>query len=396
MKIISKFKQDYSKWLLVLIASVSTIGFLLESHKLSKIRSQNRAYKKWFSKIPSSLPPSNPSARWPIQLQNIPFSDDLGIVLNSKTIAIRGVTAPYNASIIENEKSGSGYLLFFRYDEIDNDSSTLFHSHIACAELDSNFEQTEKEFQHVTSIAEHAEDPRVLKVGSDLLLVYNALHCDPTHYRRTMRIAKIDPETFKASYDTNLDLQEQPVEKNWVPFVYAKKGKEPSVHFEYTISPRRILDLPDPKTNSLVSLKFPQNSPFKRLFWPDDWGSLKGGTPAIKVDGEYLAFFHSSFNDNGYRWYMMGAYTFAGEPPFSITSISQYPILFKGIYSSTPLNLINLKLRCIFPCGFVVSNKDGRELIHIACGENDSAVRIVTLDKISLLKGLKKLKTKRV
>jgi predicted GH43/DUF377 family glycosyl hydrolase len=87
----------------------------------------------------------------------------------------------------------------------------------------------------------------------------------------------------------------------------------------------------------------------------------------------------------------MGAYTFEEKPPFRVTAISHYPILFKGIYDSPILNTASPKKRVIFPCGFVEEKRDGKELIHISCGENDTATKIVTVDKKALFKSLKKL-----
>jgi hypothetical protein len=36
-----------------------------------------------------------------------------------------------------------------------------------------------------------------------------------------------------------------------------------------------------------------------------------------------------------------------------------------------------------------VENRDGQDLIHLSCGENDSAIKILTFDKEALLKTLK-------
>ena len=126
------------------------------------------------------------------------------------------------------------------------------------------------------------------------------------------------------------------------------------------------------------------------------WGGLRGGTPAQKVGDEYLAFFHSSFRDrNGIIWYCMGAYTFEDQPPFRITKISNYPILFEGIYGTPPMNTADPMKRVIFPSGFVVEERNGKEVIHLSCGENDASVKIITLDKNTLLRGMKKIQLKR-
>ena len=38
-----------------------------------------------------------------------------------------------------------------------------------------------------------------------------------------------------------------------------------------------------------------------------------------------------------------------------------------------------------------MEEKHGKQLIHLACGENDAAVKIVTLDQEVLLRSLKKV-----
>ena len=119
---------------------------------------------------------------------------------------------------------------------------------------------------------------------------------------------------------------------------------------------------------------------------------FRSGTVVQKIGDEYLGFFHSAFEDsNNFVWYVVGAYTFEAKPPFRITSISNYPIFFDGIYNSTPVHTANPLVRCLFPCSFVIENSSGRELIQLSCGENDSHVKIVTIDKKALLKSLKKI-----
>jgi hypothetical protein len=133
---------------------------------------------------------------------------------------------------------------------------------------------------------------------------------------------------------------------------------------------------------------------FQSICWPKEWGGPKGGTPARRVGDQYLAFFHSNFNDlNDINWYVMGAYTFEAKPPFRLTGISYYPILFEGMFDSPPMVKANPRLRALYPSGFVVEKlEDGRELIHVSCGENDSTLQIVTIDKDALFKTLKRLK----
>jgi predicted GH43/DUF377 family glycosyl hydrolase len=159
--------------------------------------------------------------------------------------------------------------------------------------------------------------------------------------------------------------------------------------FEYSLSPHNILKLPDTRINSIDHLIFPDHPSPPRLPWQEVWGHPRGGTASLKIDDEYLGFFHSSFKDSeNILWYVFGAYTFEAEPPFRITSVSKCPILFKGIYDTPILNTALHNKRVIFPSGFVIEERDGRQLIQLSCGENDSGVKLVTIDKEALYKNM--------
>ena len=85
----------------------------------------------------------------------------------------------------------------------------------------------------------------------------------------------------------------------------------------------------------------------------------------------------------------MGAYTFAAYSPFKITRISPHPILFKGIYDTPHQVIANSKIRSIYPSGFTCEQREGKELIHVSCGENDSGIKIISMDKNALLASLR-------
>jgi hypothetical protein len=65
------------------------------------------------------------------------------------------------------------------------------------------------------------------------------------------------------------------------------------------------------------------------LPWRGEYGSfLKGGTPAILVDGHYLSFFHTeSSHTTAINTYYMGAITFCPQFPYEIHSISECAIM---------------------------------------------------------------------
>jgi predicted GH43/DUF377 family glycosyl hydrolase len=266
-----------------------------------------------------------------------------------------------------------------------------YFTHIGCATLNSDFQQTEEEFRVIETGSNHSEDPRVFNVGGSLYLVFNDIHPGNKNCR-TMRIGKLNLEHSKLDYVTDLDLQIKPVEKNWVPFEYLENGI-PKVYLGYSLNPHKVLKVDDPQVSLLTHLTFPNFSTYNKLFWPAIWGDyVKGGTPARKVGDYYLSFFHTFFLDeNKVAWYNMGAYTFEDTPPFRINAISNYPILYKGIYNSPPLNTADPTKKVVFPGGFVEGQQNGRDVIYLICGENDCAIKLITLDKEILIQGLKKI-----
>ena len=325
----------------------------------------------------------------PIELQNIPLGEKKGLVLGSKEVHIRNVVAPFSPSLIKNDQ---GYLLFFRYDVIDQRCSAGYYTYIGQAQLDKNFEQTAEEYKTIDTGSQYSEDPRVVEVGSELYLFFNDLHPSGAYGSRSMRVGKINLAESKIEYSTSLDLQFQNVEKNWVPFAFVEGNHQPELYIEYYINPHKILKLADPHVGSLEHLSFPGIASFQHLFWPRMWGNPRGGSSALKVDDEYLSFFHSSFKDrHGFHWYVMGAYTFEAQAPFRVTKLSHYPILFEGIYDTPLTNTAPERKRVIFPTGFVTDETAGKNVVHVACGENDCAIKIVTLDREVLLRSMKKI-----
>lgn len=321
----------------------------------------------------------------PSKLAHVPYGEDSGIVVGVKEVNIRNIKAPYNASLIP---STSGYELFFRYDVMSSKSKYApFYSHIGVVHLNDQFEQGNEEFKKIHVPTDYAEDPRAILVNNQLYLLYNALNTDNLN-NRCMYVAHLDKTSFDVTYNTILDMNLQWIEKNWSPFEYIGADQKACFFLEYQISPRKLLQLPDPQVNKMENLILPLEVSYLPLSWQKKWGKVRGGTPAQKIGNEYLGFFHSSFKENGLLWYVMGAYTFEAHPPFRITGISNHPILFRGIFETPYAKMAPLDKRVIFPSGFVVEKQNDQELIHVTCGENDSSVKIITLDKENLMKSM--------
>lgn len=370
-----------------LLLAALTVSAIYLKKELKVIRRNVSSYEHFLKAMNTN--PEGVKTSTPLELINVPKGEETGLVVGTKTIQIRGDVIPYNASLIQ--RNPEGYHLVFRYDEIDENSPAGFYTYLGLVDLDQNFDQTEKEFTRLQVQNNFAEDPRVLQTKDNCYLFYNTIGSPRNTGQRLMCMAELDPNQCQVKKISPFNPCLQSVEKNWVPFEYADETNTANVYFEYTVSPLKILKVENNSEKTLTHLSSPYNT--KRNYWPRIWGPLRGGTPALLVDGQYLAFFHSSFKDKQkVLWYCLGAYTFEATPPFRITGISHYPIMFKGIYNTPPLNTADPLKRVIFPCGFVVEKRAEGDWIHLSCGENDASVKIVTLNKDKLLQGLKKIK----
>jgi len=371
-------------WLLFVVVVLFTLECAHLEHKISglkrsfsyKVKKNRRldrmlaGHLKHLQKMPAHLPP---------ELAKIPLGEKNDIVLGVTTPGLRNAHAAHNASIIEKDDK---FLLFFRYDLLEQMQLQEFSTHIGCAELDQDFNQTEKEWKEIDLHTTSAEDPRVVKKGNELLLFFNAKVPEYKGARR-MYVAGLDEQNLSTQYTNHLDLYLKTVEKNWVPFL----GSSDEVYFQYQLSPVSILHLTNPEAGEINSISRGESL---GEFWPRKWGKPLGGTPGRLVDGQYISFFHSKFVDKkGMFWYVMGAYTFDRNHPEVITSVSEYPIMFEGIYDSKVSNTADLNKRVIYPSGFAIEEKDGKTLLHVACGENDSAIKIVTMDKARLIDSMR-------
>lgn len=302
-------------------------------------------------------------------------------VLEKKQIWISEYPAAYNPSIV---RWHGKLLMSFRVLTNPNNS---WHSHIGLVWLDENFNpiskpqllDTRPNRPHCPS---KSEDARIFTVNDSLYIIYNDNEEFYDYGLRRMHYSEVlyngreffvNPECIHTYEGASHDKWE----KNWVPFDY-----NGSLLLAYSIVPHRIfLPLFGYGTCETVA------STTSVFSWP--WGKnrLFGGTPALKVDGQYLAFFHSSIKmdtvQSGYMetWhYFMGAYTFNPEPPFAITQVSYLPIIGKGLYDN-PL----IYKRVIFPGSFVFDEN----YIWISYGREDAESWILKLDRKMLMHNLR-------
>lgn len=298
-----------------------------------------------------------------------------GIVKATKRIYFDDYPDAFNPSIIDVP---GGYLLSFRYCPDREHNPWL--SYIGAVFLDPSFEAKGPPQLLVTRprtsfVRSQSEDARLFRWNQRIFLIYNdnmELECTSTYDRRDMYVAEVQVRGERCTLSPPLKLvyeekyNAQLWQKNWVPFEWKRK-----LLMSYSLHPHEVIS---PNWHNGSCYRMALSTPL--IHWA--WGTLRGSTPALLVDGEYLAFFHSSKvlpskASWGYSiWhYLMGAYTFSKDPPFQIRKISAQPLVADGFYTES-----SYMKRVIFPGGFVTS---GGEL-YLAYGKDDSEMWIATLD----------------
>jgi predicted GH43/DUF377 family glycosyl hydrolase len=262
-----------------------------------------------------------------------------------------------------------------------------FRTFIGAVYLDKNFSQI-SDIQTIDTKSEFSEDPRVFSAGGKLYISYNDMQPNEV-YSRSMRLAELDPDTLTPLFICDMDQHINYVEKNWVPFANKDSNGNEKIFFGYGINPHKVLAMDDPQSSHMDHLVCPHNIAFQKLAWKEKkWGALRGGTPALLINGQYLAFFHTLFYESKRPWYAMGAYTFEATPPYRVTAVSPFPILFKGIYDTKAINTAHSKKKAIYPSGMTLGKEDGKDVVYLAVGENDSSIKILTFDAEGLLQSL--------
>lgn len=310
------------------------------------------------------------------------------IVLKTQKIEFPGFPQAFNPSFLKCEK---GIVLVFR------DSPNRFWdpwlNHMHAVLLDEDLKPISEPELLITGlntpcVTSQAEDPRVFSFGNRMYLIYNDnVEVSRPWYRdrRDMYMAEMKFEKGHFSLEKPIKLVHEEKyyhtlwQKNWTPFEWNN-----SLLLAYAINPHEIL-YPNLEDGSCFSCY----ETCQDIQW--DLGILRGSSPAILVDDEYLSFFHSghmiesSVSDEQTLWhYFMGAYTFASSPPFQLTKISPEPIVTDGFYTRSYFDK-----KVILPGGFFV---DGPR-IYLAYGKDDAEMWVAILDKEALLKSLVPLKS---
>jgi hypothetical protein len=206
------------------------------------------------------------------------------------------------------------------------------------------------------------------------------------------------PSSLYSSFQESLYVQWPPThvstrherspssEKNWPMFEY-----EGQIVFLERIQPMRAVvpgkSAPTRTHQGIPGTVFAHTvslTAAKNFCWL--WGDLRGGTPALLVGGEYLAFFHSValMNSHVVRTYFVGAYTFTAKPPFSMTSMSRWPIVpetwTKG-WTYADVDFVPFPTTFSFDDAFV----------NVTLGWEEGEGRVLHLDRAALYASLRRM-----
>ncbi len=319
-------------------------------------------------------------------LQNILSQEAIG---KTYEIAIPDYEGATNPSIIPYQ---DGYLISFRYTgRFPRWAQGKTLMDVACfiglAQLDKQFRVKKKTVQllDIRSFSEdfslYAEDARLLVFQGRILLIFNDFPAPVRDYKRQLYLGEITYEkgrwvANKRALPLILDNMHR-IEKNWVPFFI-----DQSLYLIYGEDPHTILhcDLSSGRCQKVDQRTINYDWPF---------GIIRGGTPALKIDGSHLTFYHSSLEESDIydrRIYFMGAYTFDPFFPFSIRTITPHPLGSTEFYSDSSAKKHSTK-KVVFPGGYV---REGNT-IHLAWGKDDKMVMITTLDLEKLLNSMKQV-----
>jgi predicted GH43/DUF377 family glycosyl hydrolase len=235
------------------------------------------------------------------------------------------------------------------------------------------------------------EDPRVVRIAQNRLVVFfTAYRRSSPHIGMGMAELAVDGGLSPPAlvvikhhpFITPLPGAEQMPQKNWSPFIH-----NGTVLLVQTVNPLTVVRVTESASSELVSV-----APAVQIHWP--FGSIHGGTNAVRLaDGTYLALFHSYVQRipgrrSAPRTYLIGAYTFNGNPPFRLLAASPMPIMPRKIYQAHKAAMEKLDY-ALFPVNAFVDNED----LVVVAGHNDIYAVIMKMNLARLLGTLIPLQT---
>ena len=315
-------------------------------------------------------------------------------VLETKRLFIEKAPDAFNPSIV---KWRGKHLMSFRFIENVDEHCPYSSAQVSMIQLvwlDEHFEPMGDPYALALDHPDMdrpfilAEDGRLITIEDRLYLVYSGnkeKEIRDSGFR--MYVAELDYDETGFYILSNEVLTkfdgESPFrrEKNWVPFVH-----EEELLLAYTLCPHKIFKplLDESQSCKMKAFSYPS------IVW--EWGELRGGTPALRLNEHfYLGFFHSSIplstihsHHQSVLHYFMGAYLFSATPPFEIKLISPEPIIGEDFYYGEVYEPYWHPVRVVFPCGLLIED----DRIWISYGRQDHEIWMAELDKEKLLESL--------
>lgn len=161
-------------------------------------------------------------------------------------------------------------------------------------------------------------------------------------------------------------------EKNWLWFDHGKR-----TYFIYQAEPHIVVEVEDGKVVQ-------EHRTHAALGWT--LGTIRGGTPPVRVGDHYLTFFHSSMpwkkvpRYGVRRVYFMGAYLFEAKPPFQIVACTRGQLM-TGTWNEPVQDGVPA---VVYPNGAVM---DGNRWL-VTMGVNDCACGWLKIDHSEVEKRL--------
>eukprot|EP01035_Chromulina_nebulosa_P016921 gene16921-22412_t len=243
------------------------------------------------------------------------------------------------------------------------------------------------------------EDHRLFRLpNGDIVTTYTAL-IPEFHHKVGLR--NLYKERTRDGITTYKDLSQGVIlltkddaynqtQKNWIPFNYKNNNIFFIKHFE----PFHIIQIDTSKSKEPVKLThngvsinvYRMSTVSKVLCSSFQWlyGGVRGGTPALLVRGQYLAFFHTKSRmmnifrdlDADARLYFNGAYTFSSTIPFRITGMTKYPIMHRSFrpYDNPRVGMDYV----VYFMSYVIVDKNGNVILE-GEEEKDPATTTIVL-----------------
>jgi predicted GH43/DUF377 family glycosyl hydrolase len=249
---------------------------------------------------------------------------------------------------------------------------------------------TEKVGDVHNSTVIYGQDPRVLVLDDNRLVVaYTSRMQEGWSIRMGIAMLQYNESSHKVEITRNYpiihpDYDSAYHHKNWSPFMYNNE-----TYLIQRLNPLHVVRVAMPNdtdARQTVQAVTVSIAPEVHMNWI--YGELRGGTNAIFIGSRYLAFYHTSltFKGNGYKTYLLGAYTFTAHPPFRLLEINRTPLLFdERMYTGEWDPIKNRRIDyCLFPMSFFLAN----ETIYMTFGRNDQNAYIATMKLSDVLRSL--------